>query len=257
VRQSWPAPIASDEPKVHPAAVIRFHTIPGRDDLESFSPFCMKVEVYLKLAGLPYEAERSGDPRKAPKQKLPWIEDDGTAIADSGAILAHLEKKHGEPLDKGLDDKQRALSHLMRRTLEESLYFVMLWSRWAEEEGWQKVSSKFFGGLPAPLRLFVPGIVRKKVIGSTHAQGVGRHTRDEIYAHGKADILAVSASMGNTFALDDKPRTIDVVIYSFVANAVRVELDNPVREFIRSDKRLMSHMERVSDALAKKKAAAA
>lgn len=29
---------------VHPAAVIILHTMPGTDQVESMSPFCMKVE---------------------------------------------------------------------------------------------------------------------------------------------------------------------------------------------------------------------
>jgi glutathione S-transferase len=247
-----PAGVASHEPRVHPAAVIKLYTIPGRNDLESFSPFCMKAEVYLKLAGIPYEADRSGDPRNAPKKKLPYIVDGSDTIADSGAIVAHLEKKHGEPLDKGLDDAQRAKAHLMRRTLEESLYFVALWSRWAEEEGWNKVSSRFFDPLPAPVRLILKPMIRKKVVGSAYAQGIGRHTRDEIYEHGKQDLAAVSKMMGDTFALDGKIRTIDVTIYAFVANLLRVELDTPIREFAKNDKRLVSHMERVAEALAEK-----
>ena len=32
-----------------PTIVITLHTFPGRHGLESLSPFCMKVEVYLKM----------------------------------------------------------------------------------------------------------------------------------------------------------------------------------------------------------------
>ena len=239
---------------MHPAAVITLHTLPGRADLESLSPFCMKAEVYLKLAGLPYKAVL-GDPRKAPKTKLPVIiDDDGAVIPDSGAIVAHLEKKHGEPLDKGLSDAQRAKAHVIRRTLEESLYFVMLWSRWADDEGWEKVSRHYFDGLPAPLRLFVPGLVRKKVVGYAHGQGIGRHTRDEIYAWGKEDLAAIATLMGDgPFAIDDEIRTVDVSLYAFVANVARVDVDTPVRELVKGDKRLLGHMDRVAEAVASKK----
>jgi glutathione S-transferase len=252
--------VASYAPQVHSAAVIKLHTIPGRPDLEleSYSPFCMKAEVYLALAGLPYEADRVGDPRKAPKGKLPWIEDDGAVVADSGAIIAHLEKKHGGLLDKGLDERQRAIAHVVARTLEESLYFVMLWSRWAEPEGWQKVSSHFFDTLPAPLRLFIPGIVRKKVIGSARAQGIGRHTRDEIYEHGKKDFAAVAEILGDKpFLTGDAVRSVDVSLYAFTSNVAKVDLSTPVAEFVKKESRLMRHMERVGEALAKKKKAAA
>jgi hypothetical protein len=87
---------------VHPAAVITLHTMPGTDKVESMSPFCMKVEVYLKLQKVPYQV-KLGDPRKAPKGKLPLFEaEDGRRIADSSAILAYVEERADKPLDRAL-----------------------------------------------------------------------------------------------------------------------------------------------------------
>ena len=62
------------------------------------SPFCMKVETYLRMAGLPYEAINGALPFKAPKKKLPYIEDGTQLIADSGFILEYLKATHGDPL---------------------------------------------------------------------------------------------------------------------------------------------------------------
>lgn len=42
------------------------------------SPFVTKAEVLLKMAGLSYRTDITGL-RKAPKGKLPYIEDDGHA----------------------------------------------------------------------------------------------------------------------------------------------------------------------------------
>ncbi len=235
--------------------MIKLHTLRGRPDLEleSLSPFCMKAEVYLKLAGLSYEAVYS-DPRKAPKGKMPWIEDDGVVVADSGAIVAHLEKKHGAPLDEGMSEAERALAHVVRRTIEESLYFVLLWSRWVEDEGWNKVSSHYFDALPAPLRLFVPAMIRKKISGYTQGQGIGRHTREEIYEHGKQDFAAVAQILGDKpFLTGETLRSVDLVLFAFTANVAKVEVETPLREFVKNEPRLVRHMERVRDAVAKKK----
>ncbi len=57
------------------------------------SPFVTKVEVLLKMAGLPYEVD-TGGLKKAPKGKLPYIVDDGQIVADSPLIRWHLEKKY-------------------------------------------------------------------------------------------------------------------------------------------------------------------
>ena len=47
------------------------------------SQFVMKAEVLLKMSGLPYKIDLSGF-RKAPKGKLPYINDDGERIAEWG-----------------------------------------------------------------------------------------------------------------------------------------------------------------------------
>jgi glutathione S-transferase len=234
---------------VHPGAVITLHTLPGTDQLESMSPFCMKVEVYLKLQKLPYKVA-AGDPRKAPKKKLPCIESDGSRIADSSMILAHLESKADSPLDHGLSPKDRARAHILKRLFEESLYFVLLWSRWADDEGWEGVRPHIEAAIPAAVRWFVPGIIRKKTVAQTIAQGTGRHTRDEIFALGKADLEAVAALLGDgPYLIDDKLRTIDVVAYAFLANILRWPRPSPLTEAARALPVLDAYVRRIASQL--------
>ena len=74
----------------------------------SLAPNPMKVALFLEEAGLPYEAvpvdTRRGDqfaPAFAalnPNSKVPVIEDDGTVVFDSNAILLFLAEKHGRVL---------------------------------------------------------------------------------------------------------------------------------------------------------------
>jgi glutathione S-transferase len=219
--------------------------MPGTDQLESMSPFCMKVEVYLKLQKIPYKIE-AGDPRKAPKGKLPLVVDDGTTIADSSAIVAHLERKAERALDDGLDAATRARAHVLKRTFEESLYFVLLWSRWGDDAGWDVMRPHIEKIVPAPLRWFVPGLIRKKVIASSVAQGTGRHTRDEIYALGKADLEAVAALLGDRpYLLDEQLRTIDVTAYAFHASILLWPRPSPLTETARALPGLDSYVKRI------------
>src|SRR5258708_2484691 len=98
--------------------MITLHQFESNWGLPNFSPFCMKVETYLRMAELPFEI-KIGDVRKAPKGKLPFIEDDGKVVADSEHILDHLKQKYGDKLDEKLDNVERALAHVIRRTFEE------------------------------------------------------------------------------------------------------------------------------------------
>jgi glutathione S-transferase len=49
------------------------------------SSFCVKADVFLKLSGLSYKT-KTFDVTKAPKGKLPFIEDGGKRIAGSTFI---------------------------------------------------------------------------------------------------------------------------------------------------------------------------
>jgi glutathione S-transferase len=241
--------------------VITFYTFPGTTHVESFSPFCMKVEVYLKLQQLEYERVL-GDPRKAPKGKMPFIVDGDTKVADSAAILTYLEAKVKSPLDAGLDAEARARAHVIRRTLEESLYFAALWSNWIDDEGWAMWGGKIAAMMPAAVRWFLPGLIRGKVRSSLVGQGVGRHSKEEIYAHGRHDVEAVATLLGDRpYFLDDRLRTVDVVAYAFFANLLYREVPSPLTEAVSSRPALVSFVERVAarvkDAQKQKTSAAA
>jgi glutathione S-transferase len=226
--------------------VITLHTFPGVAGLESMSPFCMKVEVYLKLQKLAYRTQM-GSPRAAPKGKFPFIErEDGTKIADSSAILEALERDHPEPLDRGLGDFDRARSRILQRTMEEALYFNVLWSRWADDRGWAEVK-KVFSFLPAPVRPVVSAFVRRSVVKTAHAQGTGRHSPEEIYLAAERDLEAISKWLGDApYFADEKLRTIDVTAYAFLANVERFPTDTPVRAAIRRLPNLVKFIDRMS-----------
>src|SRR5438067_6975066 len=85
------------------------------------SPFVTKAEVSLKMAGLPYRTDTTGLSR-APKGKLPYIDDDGQRVADSTFIRLHIEKKYGFDFDRGLTAKQGATAWAFEKMVEEQLY---------------------------------------------------------------------------------------------------------------------------------------
>ncbi len=72
--------------------MIQLHQYSPMFGIPNPSPFCMKLETWLRMAGLPFEVVRVVDPRKGPKGKVPWIDDGNQTIADSGFIIEYLEK---------------------------------------------------------------------------------------------------------------------------------------------------------------------
>ena len=111
-----------------------FRRGPGLPD---FSPFVVKTMLLLKLAGLDYVEDRSGLQR-APKGKLPYIDDEGVIVADSTLIRWHIEKTRGIDLDRGLTSEQRAIAWAAEKMCEDHLYWFVVQARWLEGSGAKK-----------------------------------------------------------------------------------------------------------------------
>ena len=94
--------------------MIRLHQYPPMFGLPNPSPFCMKLETWLRMTGHPFEIVRVVDPRKGPKGKVPWIEDGGRTVADSAFIIDYIKQAYGDPLDGNRGTEERATSLALR-----------------------------------------------------------------------------------------------------------------------------------------------
>ncbi len=212
--------------------MIRLHVFPDPWGLNP-SPFCLKVETYCQLADVPFRTVRT-PPVRAPRGKLPFLEDAGERIPDSGEIIAHLKRWHGDPLDRDLDAQQHARGHLIRRTCEESLYFALVYCRWIDPEGWAAIRPVFFGSVPAPLRDIVAWTARRGVRRALHGQGYGRHGAEGVLALGAADLVALATLLAERpFAVGERPSSYDASLYGVLANI----LDVPVTTALTAEAR--------------------
>ncbi|WP_162558993.1 glutathione S-transferase family protein [Sphingorhabdus sp. EL138] len=209
------------------------------------SPFCMKGEILLKMAGIEYKTKIMDDPRKAPKGKLPFLIDNGNEVADTTLIKRHLEDKYGIDFDAGLTEEQRAISHAMARMIEERLYWVTLYSRWIDDHNWPIIKNFWFGGMPPLIRNLVPMIAQKQVKKGLQAQGIGRHTVDDIYTFGAADLAALTAQLcEKDFMFGDKPSSLDAVAYPIIANNLIEELPGPLLDAAKSHSNFAPYVQR-------------
>jgi glutathione S-transferase len=210
--------------------MITLHQFPPALGLPNASPFCLKLELYLRMAGLPYRNAYTLELHKAPKGKLPWIDDDGTAVADSGLIIDYLKRKYGDPLDAGLNPEQRALALAITRLIEEHLYWAVLYDRWITPQGWAMTRPAFFGTLPRPLRAIVPLVARRGIRAELQGHGMGRHAPAQIHALGVADVDALAVLLdGQEFFLGAQVSSVDAIATAFLANILMVPLETPIK----------------------------
>lgn len=214
------------------------------------SPFCVKLECALRLGGIPYEIEHVANPAAGPKHKVPFVEIDGTRIGDSTLIIDTL-RAHGLDLDRNLGARERATSHALQRMIEERLYWAMVYSRWVEDDGWRVVKGLYFAGLPWPMRAAVARGARKSVMARLDGHGIGRHSRDEIYALGAGDLTALSDFLGgHRFFFGDEPTLADATAFGFLVNIVGPDLPNPLKDAALGHANLVAYTERMGEVFA-------
>ncbi len=186
--------------------------------VSDLSPFVMKAELLLKMAGLEYKTDDSmGAFRKAPKSKLPYIVDDGVVIPDSTFIRFHLEKKYGVDFDAGLSAEQRAQSWALEKMVEDHLYFAMLYGRWVEDANFAVVKAALLRKMPPVFGPLIAAQARRGVRASLQGHGLGRHKPEEIYDLARRDLEAVAVLLGDKpFLYGNEPKAVDATLGGFM-----------------------------------------
>lgn len=225
--------------------MITLYTFGPYFGLPDGSPFVTKAMMLLKLAGQSYEENRGGY-GKAPKGKLPYIDDAGTIVADSTFIQTHLEKKYGFDFDAGLSAPQRAAGWAFAKMCEDHLNWAVIQARWLDDANFVKGPAHFFDAVPAPIRGLVKAMVRRKQRKALHAHGLGRHSEAEIAALAIRDINAISCYLGeHPYFMGDAPAGADATIFAFVAGLLCPVFDTPLRDAAEARPNLVAYNQRM------------
>jgi glutathione S-transferase len=227
--------------------MIKLYKFGAAFGLPETGPFVLKTMAYMRLAGIPFEGIIQGDPRKAPKQKIPYIDDDGQEIGDSTFIIKHLKSKFGDPLAEGLSAEKLATGHAIKVMLEERTYWAgMIYPRWVKTDHHPLIADTFFGEIPKFLRMTIFRSIAKGVKKSAMGHGIGRHTDAEIFTLGLDDIKTVEALLGKKkFMLGAKAAEVDATVYAFLKGMSAEVFPTPIQSHIRQSKTLMAYLTRL------------
>jgi glutathione S-transferase len=210
------------------------------------SPFVIKAMMLLKLAGLPFNSER-GNPLKAPRKLLPYIEDDGVTVADSALIRRHIELKYGVDFDATLTTEQKAVAWAVERMCEDHLYFAMLEARWFDRKAFRKGVGKMFTIVPLPIRPLAKVMLRRANAARLYGHGLGRHTKPDIAMLATRDIDTLAAILGDRpYLMGDTPCGGDASVFGIVTSILTPPLDNALRAAMSKHANLVAYRDRVT-----------
>lgn len=210
--------------------------------LPDTSPFVLKTEVQLQMAGLAYE-RASAIPPQAPKGKLPYIDDHGEVVTDSTFIREHLERMYDIELDAGLDARQRAQAWAIERMLEDHLYFAMVWFRWVQPDNFAKGPAHFADAAPEGEREALRRDMQARKVADLHAQGLGRHTPAQIAGLGQRSIDALALLLGDRpYLMGNVPTGVDATAFGQLACVMTPFFDTPLRRAAEAHPNLVAYV---------------
>lgn len=228
-----------------PSSNLTLYATRAAFGLPDSSPFVIKTEVQLQMAGVAYE-RASAIPPQAPNGKLPFIDDDGVVVSDSTFIRAHVERKYALDLDAGLDAHQRAQAWTIERLLEDHLYFAMVWFRWIEPENFAKGPAHFADGAPEGERERLRKEMQARKAAELHAQGLGRHQPAQIAALGERSIHALAELLGDQpYFMGASPSGVDATAFGMLACVITPFFDTPLRRAAQSHPALVDYVARM------------
>lgn len=210
------------------------------------SPFCMKVETWLRMAGIPYEHRALQAPPRSRTRKVPYIErPDGTLLSDSARIIRVLGAEHGVDLDASLSPAERSASLFARRALEEHYYFAAVYDRWVDPGGWARAGRDYFATIPMPLRLVLPPVIRRQVRRDLWGQGLSRLEPEERARRAEEDLDALAELLGDAERFFGRPTTLDATAFAFLSNMIHAPIDGPAHRAARARPRLVAYEQRM------------
>lgn len=228
--------------------MIELHQYPPTWGLPSLSPFCIKVEDFLRRNKVPYKIIFETNPARGPKGKMPFIRDltngGDTVVADSTFIINYLTDTYCLQLGK-VDAALQAQGLAFQRMIEEHLYFVLLYSRWIDPVGWKVLKQEFTPLFPPFIGPPFLLLIRRQLIKQARAQGLGRHTQEQVYEMGRNDLQAISSFLGEKpFMLGDQWTAVDATLYAFLTTILKQPIESDLKLAVLSHPNLVAYHQR-------------
>jgi len=193
-------------------------TFPPAFGLRNVSPFCLKIEMLLTSLDIPFDITEQADPRKAPKGKMPYLITDKGLVADSELITEYLDELTGGKVYAGLTEQQKAQGVALTRLAEDHLYWLMVASRWLDDDWWPNVVEGFFSGIPGLIRPLIVSIPRRTITKTYNLHGLGRHTLEEQEGFARRDLAALAGAVPEQgFLFGDTPGIFDFTVAGMMA----------------------------------------
>jgi metaxin len=180
---------------------------------------CSKAQAWLRVCGCAFEVESARDGQTPWSTQLPVLRD-GAQAFEQGELYAHL-RSLGIDADAALSADERAESAAWQALIEERLGVSMLHAFWAEDDNYNAVLRPAYAArLPVPLNLYLPWMMRKRVLSQLARRGA---LRDGVaYRIGCDALDALSQRLaGRSSFFSAGPSGVDACAFAYLDTLLR------------------------------------
>ena len=230
--------------------MITLFTFPETFGLRNVSPFCLKVEMAMSYLDLEFEIAHESDPRKGPKDKLPFIISDGVTYDDSELILKHLDEISNGGLYATLTPAEVAIGTAFSRLADDHLYWLVVASRWLDDDWFPNVKQGFFSNMPLLMGPIVSTLARAQVRKTYNLHGLGRHTKEQQEWFARKDLQAIETIVNEQqYIVGQRLTVYDFSVASLVAGMLDNKPETWVTKLAKDYPGLAEYAERVQSEL--------
>lgn len=216
------------------------------------SPYIYKLELWLRMAGIPYEEVVKPAAvllAEAPRGLSPHVELDGQVLDDSSVIIEHLKALHNDPLnDARLTRDQEVMGGLVKSLCEHELLFILAYGRFGTPDSDYESICRFNLGGTVPDDQ-IDGAIQQfhgMVQGMLHTWRIGRHEPDFVEAELRKCLDMLSHTLGDqAYLFGDEPSTHDAALFGMVASIVHYPYANPHVAIAREYTNLVDYCDRI------------
>jgi len=229
-----------------PRDVVILHSAPRGIAAPCISPFALKLETFLRMAKIPYKYD--GEFPFGSKGKTPWITLNGKHMADSQLIIEYLIQKFDIKLGAKYSAAEKAYGRAVRIMIEEHLYWGgVVWRfRQCDPDVLKNMYSPLMNKFNSLLRPLVWKSVVSRFNQMACAQGIGRHSDEEVEGMMAESMRALSKILGNKkFLLGDEPTEEDTAVFGLAAQGLYASPGAPFHVVFEECPNLVAYIDRI------------
>ncbi|GMS84158.1 hypothetical protein PENTCL1PPCAC_6333, partial [Pristionchus entomophagus] len=195
--------------------VVYLYQFPRSPVMPNQSPYCLKLETYLRIKNIKYEIMKSYRQRSE-KGLVPFIELNGRQIPDSGVIIRKLEK-HFDCADR-LTEEEKGVARAIDRMLDCSTLHAIQLDRLVKNG--RLFASRAVSGLP------LPGFITDRIgdrmaaiMGKRMRGALGKLSDEEMRDLLVLDLNAINSILGQKrFLFGEVPSAVDCSVFGHIAS---------------------------------------